>query len=120
MWLLTTSGFFSIVEKPWDKPKGTLTIRARVAADLESLRLQLPELGPTAEDPGADYRYRAQAPRTAVAKALSRLAESLNYDNFKNAVSAHQGRERAHLYHKVWAVLAALQRTEPTRAKGTL
>lgn len=108
MWLLTTTGFYSIVEKPWDKPKGTLTIRTRVAGDLDSFRLQLPELGPTAEDPEADYRFRAQAPRAAVAKAMSRVAESLDYDNFKNAVAAHQGREREHLYHDVWEVLLQL------------
>ena len=109
MWILTTSGFYSIVEKPWDKPKGTLTIRTRVAGDLESLRLQLPELGPTLEDPKADYRFRAQAPRAAVAKVMSRLAESLDYDNFKDAVAERQGHDRAELYHDVWAVLARLQ-----------
>ena len=108
MWLITTSGFFSIVEKPWDRPTGTLTIRARVAADLDALRLHLPELGPTAEDPEADYRFRAQAPRAAVARAMARLAESVDYDNFKDAVAKTQGRARAHRYHDVWEVLSQL------------
>ena len=109
MWILTTTGFYSIVEKPWDRPHGTLTIRTRVAGDLEALRSQCPELGAVAVDPDADYRFRAQAPRAAVARALSRLAESLDYDNFKNEVAQQQGRERACLYHRVWDVLGTLQ-----------
>lgn len=109
MWILTTTGFYSIVEKPWDRPKATLTIRARVLDDLDLLRRQLPELGSVAEDPDADYRYRAQAPRAAVAKAMFRLAESLDYDNFKGAVAKTQGRARAHLYGEVWEVLFRLQ-----------
>ena len=108
MWLFTPFGFYSIVEKPWDKPNGTLTIRARVAKDLDTLRLQLPELGTIAEDPKADYRFRAQAPRAAVAKTMSRLAESLDYDNFKDAVAKTQGQARAHRYHEVWEVLSQL------------
>ena len=38
MWAITNFGFFSIVEKPDDEQKRTLTIRARVKADLENLR----------------------------------------------------------------------------------
>jgi polar amino acid transport system ATP-binding protein len=38
MWLITPEGFFSIVEKATDKASGTLTVRARVASDLEALR----------------------------------------------------------------------------------
>ena len=47
MWLLTPIGFFSIVQKPDDTTRNTLTVRARVRQDLESLRLRyLPGLGP--------------------------------------------------------------------------
>ncbi len=110
MWLFTTSGFYSIVEKPWDRKTGTLTVRARVAADLDRLRADaLPALGPTVESPGADYRFRAQAPREAVALAMARLARDLDYDNFKSAVGRAQGREREHLYHGVWSAATKLQ-----------
>ena len=45
MWLFTRFGFFSIVRKPGDD---NLTVRARVAADLDALREQyLPELSAT-------------------------------------------------------------------------
>ena len=62
MWLLTPTGFFSIVRKPQDAAAGTLTVRSRVRADLDGLRdTLLPELGPTIDNAGTDYRYRASA-----------------------------------------------------------
>lgn len=110
MWLLTPYGFFSIVEKPKDAERGSLTVRARVRSDLDSLRAAvLPELGAIEESKGTDYRYRAQAPRAAVAAAMARLAETLDYSNFKNAVADRQGAKRAKLYHDVWDVLYRMQ-----------
>ena len=41
MWLFTTIGFFSVVEKPIDDEHGTtpmLAVRSRVPGDLEALR----------------------------------------------------------------------------------
>jgi hypothetical protein len=110
MWLITTTGFYSIVEKPWDKKGGTLTVRARAKADLESLRAAgLPELGEVKEDTDADYRYRAQAPKAAVAGAVQAQVEGIDYDNFKTAVGKRQGRERERIYHDVWAALHPIQ-----------
>ena len=64
MWIITPTGFFSIVQKPADIPANTLTIRARVAADLDALRrTELPLLGPVTESSYNDYRFRASAPR---------------------------------------------------------
>jgi len=64
MWLITSVGFFSIVEKPDDREAGTLTIRARVREDLEALRRQfLPDLAPIQEG-GA--RTTAFGPRLLV------------------------------------------------------
>ena len=110
MWLFTTSGFYSIVEKPWDRDTGTLTVRARVADDLDRLRDgPLPELGPTVEDKAADCRIRAQAPREAVALAAAKLVRDLDYDNFKSAVGRRQGTKREHIYHGVWHAANKLQ-----------
>ena len=109
MWLLTPIGFFSIVEKPGNREAGTLTVRARVRKDLDSLRDEfLPELGAIVEGEGTDYRYRARAPREAVADATRRLALSIDYDNFKSEVARRQGRKRASLYGEVWEVLLHL------------
>lgn len=111
MWIVSTLGFFSIVEKPWDPKTGTLTVRARARQDLEQLRdAVLPELGAIREDDGSDYRFRAQAPKAAVANALRQLAERIDYDNFKDAVGDRQGEERAHVYHDVWAALFRIQK----------
>lgn len=110
MWIITRIGLFSVVEKPWDRGQGTLTVRARVRKDLETLRDDfLPELGPIAEDPDADYRFRAQAPRPAFADAMRLLVMAINYDNFKDEVAERQGSNRAALYHDVWDVLYRLQ-----------
>ena len=110
MWLITTTGFFSVVEKRWDREGGTLTVRARARGDLDGLRASvLPELGTTAEDPAADYRFRAQAPREAVARAVHRLVQAIDYDNFKSAVHHVQGAGRARIYASVWNVLHRIQ-----------
>lgn len=116
MWLMTPLGFFSIVQKPEDIERGTLTVRARVASDLDNLRNgPLPTLGPTITNAGTDYACRSTAPRDDVAKALTALAMGLNYANFKTEVGKHQGMERAHLYGEVWNVLYKLQ-TKPFKA----
>ena len=38
MWLITPIGFFSIVQKPDHRQSDTLTVRARVARDLDTLQ----------------------------------------------------------------------------------
>ena len=114
MWLITPEGFFSIVQKPEDKAEGALTIRARVADDLDRLRnTALPELGPTIRGAGTDYRFRAKAPKSAVAAALAWMVETLDYSNFKSEVARQHGSKRAHVYHDVWDVLFRLQ-TDPS------
>lgn len=111
MWLITPLGFFSVVRKPTDIKDKTLTVRARVRRDLEALKAQyLPELGSVQESKVNDYRYRAVAPRAAVAAAMARLIEEVDYANFKDEVKKRQGADRAHLYHDVWDVLYGLQR----------
>ncbi|MFM1885171.1 MAG: hypothetical protein RL026_328 [Pseudomonadota bacterium] len=110
MWLLTPTGFFSIVCKPGDAADGMLTVRARVRSDLEQLKAGfLPELGEILESRNTDYRFRARAPRDAVAVAMVRLVQQLDYSNFKDEVARRQGTTRAHRYHKVWDVLYGLQ-----------
>ncbi|TFG44539.1 MAG: hypothetical protein E4H41_07465 [Gemmatimonadales bacterium] len=110
MWLITTTGFYSIVQKPWDEEGGTLTVRARAKADLGALRSAgLPELGEVKEDTDADYRFRAQAPCAAVSRAVQAQVDAIDYDNFKSAVAKRQGSARAHIYHDVWDALYRIQ-----------
>jgi hypothetical protein len=110
MWLMTPVGFFSVVCKPTDVEFETLTVRARVRSDLEALRAKyLPELGAIQESRVNDYRFRAVAPKDAVAHAVARLVQELGYANFKDEVRRQQGAPRAKLYHEVWANLHRLQ-----------
>ncbi len=119
MWLITPFGFFSIVQKPGDASAGTLTVRARVRADLVALAQHgLPGLGTIEESTDTDYRFRAQAPRAQVAAALAAMAEAIDYDNFKDEVAQRQGHARSKLYGKVWSVLHALQ-TDPAFVRKT-
>lgn len=113
MWLMTRFGFFSIVQKPGDAEAGTLTVRARVRADLEALQTAyLPELGEIAENAGTDYRYRAHVSREALAAALEQVVLDIDYGNFKSVVQKSQGSQRSNLYHQVWEVLCHLEDTE--------
>jgi hypothetical protein len=110
MWLLTTTGFYSIVRKPRDREAGTLTVRARARADLDALRARyLPALGDIVESETTDYRFRAQAPQAAVAEAVRRAVADIDYDNFKDAVAERQGRAREQVYHQVWHDLLRIQ-----------
>jgi hypothetical protein len=109
MWMLSTTGFISVVCKPADVARDTLTVRARVRQDLEDLRDRwLPELGEIVETRLADYGYRAFVPREAFAAGLQRLALGIDYDNFKHAVRRAQGEDRAGLYAEVWTLLTVL------------
>jgi hypothetical protein len=111
MWLITTFGFFSIVEKPEDRGTGHLTVRARVREDLEQLKAKhLPELGAISESRHSDYRFRARATREAVARAMAQVAREIDYDNFKDAVASRQGYDRAKAYGRVWTELYRLQK----------
>lgn len=119
MWMITPIGFFSVVQKSTDKLQGTLTVRARVKGDLENLKKHyLPELADITESHNTDYRYRAVAPRSAVAAAMVRLVDELDYDNFKNEVARMQGYVRSHLYHDVWDVLYRMQGDKSFEAAG--
>ena len=108
MWIFTDVGFFSIVQK-W----GTdfLTVRARVAGDLDRLREKyMPELSGTETTPRNDYPFRATIGHEAFAVGLASLARNLHYDNFKNHVAKTMGYERESVYHDVWAAMLNLQK----------
>ena len=109
MWIFTDVGFFSVVEKPEDRDARMLTVRSRVAADLDALREKfMPELGPTISGTGTDYRYRAKIAKAAFSEGMKRVSEAVDYDNFKHAVGTRQGYDRARIYARIWTDLLAL------------
>jgi hypothetical protein len=110
MWIATDFGFFSIVQKPWDKDRGTLTVRARVRGDLVSFVAKTGASTAIVEDQEADYRYRVQVPAADVATVLGFAAAAIDYDNFKSRVGKTQGGKRASIYARVWGVLLDLDK----------
>lgn len=108
MWLFTRLGFFSVVANR-DNP-GYLLVRARMPGDLEALKSRhLPELGPIAETPERDYRFRASVGNKPFAAAVGRIAEDITYTNFKNEVKHVQGDQRAAWYSDVWSIMYDMQ-----------
>lgn len=121
MWLFTKAGFFSAVQCSVETPHESkvfpkmktgetaldyVSIRARIAGDLERLRADYaPELGPTIELPGRDYPYRAYLAKEKFAEALCRAALDIDYGNFKDMITREFGRARHDLYAKVWGVM---------------
>ena len=110
MWIFTTIGFFSVVQKP-----GTtfLTVRARVASDLDNLRTKfMSQLSPTLKGGGTDYPFRATISHKDFGAGLSKMGEAIGYPNFKSEVGRRMGRRREQAYHKVWHDLFDLAATE--------
>ena len=102
MWLFTPEGFFSVVTA--EEFGHELQVRARSAEDLDRLRdRHFPELGDTVRLLGRDYPVRAFTTRDDLAQCLVRVAQALDYSNFKSAVGVRQGRQRAHIYGDVWS-----------------
>jgi len=110
MWLFTPSGFFSIVTD--QQRPGHALVRTRVREDLEAFcaRTGAP---PPLETPERDYRFRTSVPFPVLAAELARQAAAIDYPNFKDAVAARQGYERARRYGRVWSVMHELQETTP-------
>jgi len=110
MWLMTSIGFFSIVEKSGDKAEGLLTVRARCRSDLLALKaLYLPQASDIEHSEKNDYRYRLHAPKSAVSEAIAKLVADIDYPNFKQRVQERQGGFRAKMYHEVWSSMYSLQ-----------
>lgn len=110
MWLFLDVGYYSVVASPRNLPK--LTVRARAAEDLDRLREEyLPELGPTISTPEGDYAFRALVTREDFEAGLGRFVQQLDYSNFKDRVSAKQGKRRSNLYMRIWSELVGWFKT---------
>ena len=110
MWIFNSCGFFSIVEKAEDQGANKLTIRARVREDLVALRNRyLPELESITSDTNLDYPHRACIGRAAFAEGMKRMAEEVDYPNFKQKTFESMGANRARIYGKVWRDLMELE-----------
>lgn len=109
MWIMTTRGFFSAVEKYEDRAEGMLTVRARDRRDLNNLKDLLPDAKPYREKRFSDYPWRIRVHREDWSFAVATMAEEISYSNFKDEVKLVQGAKRASVYGRVWAVLLSLE-----------
>ncbi len=108
MWLFTTFGFFSIVQKGCGTDE--VQVRARRRSDLEALRERLPGPREIVETPWADYRYRLVVTKRELGRIVAQAIGDIDYPNFKEAVRAGGGdAARMSAYHRVWGALLGLQ-----------
>lgn len=117
MWIMSSKGFYSIVQKDWDVKKGTLTVRSRVFSDLNGLRQYIPNMEDIKTDDGSDYRHRIQAPKKDVALAAAKLVKQVNYRNFKDEIGL-QNHDRAVIYGDIWNLLTELETIDDEEAEG--
>jgi hypothetical protein len=112
MWLMTTIGFFSVVQKGTDRD--VLTVRARSRQHLQQLKRQcLPGLTIVAGG-GSDYPFRTEVRRADWLAAVQALTTEINYPNFKNAATRQLGQGYHETLMQVWTAMLALER--PSRS----
>lgn len=108
MWIASKFGFFSIVAKA-----DGVHVRARVKKDLEELLAQTDTTAPVQTWPGADYRYRVIVGADQLPVFFQKLAESIDYDNFKNMIHASPTQQgKYYAYSSVWEIMYQ-QQEEP-------
>lgn len=124
MWVATVNGFYSVIafdpvrgkadlDKIPSSPEDTLIVRCRAQEDMEYLAEHFGDLK-WWRDNAADYMFRAFLTRQQWAGFMVAQTAELDYSNFKNEVTARQGKARHDVYMRVWSALMALQ---PTRSR---
>ena len=101
MWLMTTRGFYSVVEHRDDADR--LIVRARCRGDIEALAGLVS--GMPVELASADYAWRVEVTRSEWQAAMQVLVGEIAYPNFKSAIV---DRDHHEAYMRVWSVLLAL------------
>lgn len=115
MWVMTTKGFYSVVETK----DGKAMVRGRDKADLEALVEALKSSAPVLETKHADYPFRVILPKSEWARFLSNEANGLNYSNFKSEVTKKQGNLRHDVYMRVWSALHGIEEKRQRWASWT-
>ena len=113
MWIITTSGFLSVVQNlNSTSPDDVLLVRGRVRADLEWFADFAARRGArpaVVESPDADYGFRLTTSRDSLAAFVVERVAALDYPNFKSEIyKADPLREK--VYEDAWAVLHGLKK----------
>ncbi|MBP5621773.1 MAG: hypothetical protein J6X44_07145 [Thermoguttaceae bacterium] len=105
MWLFCKQGFFSAVQNFDDS--NLIHVRARFKGDLERLCKTYDVEPKVVSLAGTDYPFRMDFERGKWAEIVKSEAESIDYENFKNAV--HDGTRRDLAYMDVWDAMRRRQ-----------
>jgi hypothetical protein len=102
MWIMTNTGFVSIVRKGCTA--GQLLVRARRREDLVALLGKDCEI---TENAGTDYQVRTCISEDRLADIISAAVRAIDYSNFKSSVADDDLHDR---YLDVWHDMAKLRR----------
>jgi len=106
MWVFTNIGFFSVVEVNGDHTR--VVVHARAKDHLKKLqKLASHKAIPIHEDEGTDYAYRVYMTKEKWKEVLGKLADGIDYTNFKDSVE--EGPYHNALFD-VWRVMLMYQR----------
>lgn len=106
MWLFTTTGFISIVEKDADH----LVVRARDSFSLSPLAQSYDvEIRST---PTADYPYRIFLSKDQFKNWLHNLSGQIQYKNFKSEVAITRGKKFSSTLLSVWSAMHEVEDKE--------
>jgi hypothetical protein len=139
MWIITPDYFASAVAAELREPgdERNLIVRFRSRADLDAFLRDLdapdnPPLGQQLAEaagmarkarfeplhtPHADYPWKVKVPAVDVANVVAHRVETIDYHNFKNEVTKHQGHDRHDTYLDVWSDLRRIEK-EPDAETG--
>ncbi len=106
MWIMTTVGFFSVVQASADE----LMVRARSHADIERMRRALLKHVYASElriitTMHADYPFRLIVRRDLFADYMREMVAGIDYGNFKSEVAKTDPQRSHYTYGRVWSVL---------------
>jgi hypothetical protein len=123
MWIITPDYFASAVAAELREPgdERNLIVRFRSRADLDAFLTDLDDtIGPGPEPlhtPHADYPWKVKVPAVHVGDVIAHRVETIDYHNFKNEVTKHQGHDRHDTYLDVWSDLRQIEK-EPDAETG--
>ena len=120
MWIASVSGWFSVVVDA-QRPPGWMLVRARCRADIWNLysahAATLSSMEPPTSDERRDYRWRMSISKTDWVQLAARLAQMVDYPNFKSAV--HRRADQANKsvpYMDIWTTMHRVQLVEGPEA----
>lgn len=106
MWLFTKHGFYSVVAKDG----GQWHVRARARKDLENLNRLAGTAHAIHRSADADYRWRMVVPAAEARSLLGKLAEDIDYANFKAAVARTPDQaDKLGILHEIWSLMHGYQ-----------